>query len=601
MKGYLAKISALVFCLFLFLIAKENKLAQIPFDIPENIESINSKQHDYCPQPSNDDRYLFFQSNRPGFLGSYNLWVSMNLVDSSTRESSLNWTKAVPLSFPLKQLDFLEQTKKPEGKLKEKLKNNKKVKRPEGFSVNTDGFEANPNLLYMDAKASEFYFTYANLGSAKEATKHDLDIYVTRKKRGKWTKPEALEVINSNFDDRMPSTSFEVLPASPSKKLKKNKKAELFLAFSSNRPGGFGGDDIWISKRDTETDSWSHPKNAGSTINSSYNESTPSFSYNKNSMRIFFSSNRPGGFGYYDIYTSLRLGDKWEDPVNLGNLNSSRDDECFKISQNGRWAYFSSDRRNKKAKGDFDIYRIKLPLWLYDISDILFTGQILDGSFEASSKEVLGLDATIHIYQGDYKSANKRLLTTSSIFSTSKNSDLINNFRIALPAGVRYRVLVSAPGFIPQEIELDYERERASGDIDRRIIILKKKGAALLLPDICPEAELSCLDKIKIYFESNQVKIKKSETNKIEAIFRILHKMPTLRILIAGHTDTTNTFEYNKKLSVQRAQAIQKALLNKGIKLSRLELRGYSFEQPVLKEKSNKAHKLNRRVEFIKL
>src|SRR5207247_2637835 len=81
-------------------------------------------------------------------------------------------------------------------------------------------------------------------------------------------------------------------------------KDGLSLYFNSNRPGGFGGNDIWVSQRASREDAWGEPVNLGPTINTASNEDVPSFSRDGHTM--YFNSDRPGGFGLRDIYISQR-------------------------------------------------------------------------------------------------------------------------------------------------------------------------------------------------------------------------------------------------------------------------------------------------------
>ncbi|MHC4440141.1 MAG: tetratricopeptide repeat protein, partial [Planctomycetota bacterium] len=120
----------------------------------------------------------------------------------------------------------------------------------------------------------------------------------------------------------------------------------LILVFTSNRPGGSGGYDLWTSTRLTVSDYWSEPVNLGPTINTSANESGAALS--ADGLTLYFHSPRPGGFGGDDIYISTRetTDDKWGESVNLGSpVNSSKSESTPLISTNGLELYFCSFRR----------------------------------------------------------------------------------------------------------------------------------------------------------------------------------------------------------------------------------------------------------------
>ncbi len=125
----------------------------------------------------------------------------------------------------------------------------------------------------------------------------------------------------------------------------------LELYFSCwNRPGGYGAADLWVSKRTTVNDPWGPPVNLGPVVNSSADENFPFIS--ANGLSLFFSEDyggpyRPGGFGNIDMWVSTRasVNDPWETPLNLGPIvNSSSLDSIPIISPDGSMLYFSSER-----------------------------------------------------------------------------------------------------------------------------------------------------------------------------------------------------------------------------------------------------------------
>jgi Tol biopolymer transport system component len=161
-----------------------------------------------------------------------------------------------------------------------------------------------------------------------------------------WGAPENLGlVVNSASTDGCPSIA----------------KSELTLFFASNRPGGYGGLDIYVTQRDSRYDPWETPRNAGPTINGSGNELCPTLAINGH--HLFFVSDRPGGCGAQDLYVAWRRDKRndfrWETTENLGCVvNSPSNDFTPSLFEDEATSetivYFSSNRPG--GPGGTDIY-----------------------------------------------------------------------------------------------------------------------------------------------------------------------------------------------------------------------------------------------------
>ena len=126
-----------------------------------------------------------------------------------------------------------------------------------------------------------------------------------------------------------------------------------YLFFSSNRRGGAGGYDIYVCTRQGD-DSWSEPVNLGPLVNTSGHEIMP---YYQSTGRLFFSSNRHPGLGRYDIYFTEKVGNVWVAPMNMGApFNSKRNDISFTADNTLTEGYFASNRDRFSAS----IYRFSL-------------------------------------------------------------------------------------------------------------------------------------------------------------------------------------------------------------------------------------------------
>jgi hypothetical protein len=171
---------------------------------------------------------------------------------------------------------------------------------------------------------------------------YDGIIYTSSIANGTWTPIVKLnENINTKYWESHATVSHD------------NKK----LYFTSNRKGGFGGLDIYVSERDS-AGGWGAAKNLGAVINTPFNEETPFLS--KDDKTLFFSSRGHFNMGGYDIfYSTLLTSGEWSVPLNVGfPLNSTDDDVFFKPLNEGYEGYFAKEQAG--GFGEQDIYRIEI-------------------------------------------------------------------------------------------------------------------------------------------------------------------------------------------------------------------------------------------------
>ncbi|WP_281615667.1 hypothetical protein [Flammeovirga sp. SubArs3] len=183
------------------------------------------------------------------------------------------------------------------------------------------------------------YIEYPNDESGKG------NIYETKVKKGRWQKPKKLNSkINSSYEEKGAFIA--------------NNGTTIY--FASNRPGGYGGFDIYKAIR-VGKDDWSKPINLGSTINSENDEIFP-FLHNDNKT-LYYSTNGELSMGGYDIVVSLKEGASWVTPTNLGtDVNSPFNEYQFSQIPSKRYSYFTSDRQDAHSVGGKDIYTVFKPV-----------------------------------------------------------------------------------------------------------------------------------------------------------------------------------------------------------------------------------------------
>lgn len=235
------------------------------------------------------------------------------------------------------------------------------------------------------------------------------DLYITEVINGKWSEPSKLsDKINSNHQEASAAYSND----------------ENILYFSSNRPEGFGGRDIYRVKK-LPNGEWSLPQNLGPLVNTPYNEDAP---FINSFGELFFSSEGHSSIGGYDIFRTEKTDFGWSAPVNLGYpINTSRDDIYYSISSDGSTAYFSSDR--KGGLGAQDIFIVELSV----NPTVVVKGIITTESEEIpKSAKITVLNSDRNLIEGVY--------TANS--STGR-------FIMALKANCDYTITIESTGYKP--------------------------------------------------------------------------------------------------------------------------------------------------------
>lgn len=377
------------------------------------------------------------------------------------------------------------------------------------------------------------------------------DLYISyRTKSGKWTEPE-------NLGNRINTDAWESSPSlSPDKK---------DLYFSSSRPGGFGGLDIWVAHRQPNG-SWGSPVNLGPDVNTSGDESCP-FMHADNST-LYFNSNGHPGYGMTDLFLSRRLTDStWSGPENLGYpINTIDDEGSLVVASDGQTAYYASDKG--EGKGGLDLYSFTLPPSIRAMRTTWVKGKVFD------SKSKQGLPSTVELTE----------INTRRVFSRLQ-TDEDGNFLVTLPEGRDFAFNVNRKGYLFFSDHYAIQSQPTDSFLTANIPLQPiEAGASIILKNI--------------FFESKKSELGATSINELDKVAQLMNENPRLRIMISGHTDNVGKKEDNQALSLNRASAVTKYLVSRGISAARLEAKGFGDSRPVAPNNTDQGKSLNRRTEL---
>jgi len=273
-----------------------------------NVEPINTKHLDFSPIPFNDGLVFTSTRGRDQMTKNTDKWTNDNYTDLFYTEMNENgsFTKPVP------------------------------------FIGDVNGKYHDGTASFNEAQ-SVMVFTRNNLKGKSNNDLIDLKIYSADSDDEYWASSEELPFNSNEFSTCHPSLTSD----------------GRTLYFTSNRPGGYGGMDIYVSN--FEGGDWGMPKNLGPTVNSSGNEIFPFVSETGD---LYYSSNGHSGLGGLDIYKATKANpddeDSWVYRENMGKpFNSKKDDFGFYINKEQTMGYLSSSRKGGAGKDDIYSWKYK--------------------------------------------------------------------------------------------------------------------------------------------------------------------------------------------------------------------------------------------------
>lgn len=338
------------------------------------------------------------------------------------------------------------------------------------------------------------------------------------------------------------------------------------LFFVSDRRGGLGGKDIYVSYK-LDENKWAKAVNLGDQINSPYDEISPFV--HVNGRTLFFSSNGRPGFGGFDIYRTEREGDAWTEPVNFGYpVNTHEDQFSLFITANGEHGFYSHEDNEKSNSSK--IFEITVPeeLRLHYKSNYV-KGIVRD------AKSGKPLNARVELFN-----INKNELT-----SVVQADSVTGAYLMVLTQGADYGLYVSHPGYLFKSLHFNYE-------IQENLIPVALDVA------LDPVATGASVVLNNIFFDLNKFELQERSITELDKVVRFLNDNPAVRIEIGGHTDNAGSPAYNLQLSQKRVQSVAAYLTAHGVQATRLVSKGYGESKPLKPNDTEENKQTNRRIEF---
>ncbi|MFN3403199.1 MAG: OmpA family protein [Cytophagaceae bacterium] len=375
------------------------------------------------------------------------------------------------------------------------------------------------------------------------------DIYVSERKGVQWTRPKNLgKEINSPYWE--PSASLIA--------------DENTIFFTSDRPGGYGGTDIYVSRKQKDG-KWGVPKNLGPNVNTPYDEEAPFI--HADSRTLYFSSQGHNSMGGYDVFTCsfFHENDSVSLPENVGYPINTADDELFFVwSADGTRGYFSAVRED--SYGERDIYIVNRPD--VKVNLILFSGKI-------STKDKKHLPAKIMIFDNE----------TNELVALYDSTKFHDDYTIVLHPGKNYGVAIEANGYLSYSENVNIP-VHGFHEFNKDIALTPiEKGGLIVLNNV--------------FFDEGKSELKKESYGELDRYLKLIKENPDLALEIAGHAFDFDNHKANLDLSQKRAQAVVDYLISKGVSPEKLRAVGYGDRIKLVDDDSPEGKKANTRTEFI--
>lgn len=381
------------------------------------------------------------------------------------------------------------------------------------------------------------------------------------------------------------------------------------LFFVSDRDGGLGGTDIWVSEK--VNNQWQTPKNLGPTINTTLDEGAP---FIVNDTILVFSSQGHDNMGGFDIFFSKKTEEGWSTPLNMRPPISSIADDIFYVpTQSGLGGYYAMERHEGYLTfGKNDIYAIDL-FETFDGKKVKDTVPELlaveDSTLSDSSASAMALAGS----EVGSNEASPVAVQFAGTLKTGDNNEITKDIILELKSTSGQTVASVNPQpdgsfsmkAMPGDYKLIASGEKYNSE-EKNVFIPEGEAFNIQLDITLTPKAVSSGEYLKIhaiFFEFGSFDLSRDSKIEIERLSKLMKENPSMYVEIVGHTDSKGSAEFNKQLSLKRAQSVVDYLVGSGIETSRFVSKGAGEEEHIAINKNPdgtdnpEGMRLNRRVE----
>ncbi len=412
---------------------------------------------------------------------------------------------------------------------------------------------------FVSADGHYLFFTRCENMSENGSAEGGCDLFMAYRVHldGEWTIAQPFgQTINNPTYEGMPSLSPD--------------NRELY--FVSDRKGGYGGYDIWVSK--FEDGLWQLPVNAGPSINTKGNETTPYIA--ADNKTLFFASDYRPGMGGTDIFMSRRKANgNWTEAENLGYpINTANDEKSEFVSLDSKTLYFASDRNG--PTGNFDIYQVPLPGIIAPLPVSYLQGYV----FDSISRD--------------------RLNSANMLICNAANGDTLYELRsnrgdasyvITLQPEKTYAIHTTRMGYQAVSDTVVLGKEYIHQPLTHHV--------AMLTLDYNPIVPINDSLIATVHFDVNITELSAADKDILQNTLSPWLEEKGIVIYINAYTDNTGTPMINESLSFKRANIVKQEIMSLGLDETMLEAKGWGEANPLAPNDTDEGRLKNRRVEII--